>query len=106
MGIADVVRPEVIASGFVTGIRERRRKEDQVLYRKDVSIRQESGAGVRVEYWIREPEDALAVPPVATQVAIVAEIAESAQYGASLSYVRDLTVEDLEALNGSIPVKA
>lgn len=105
MGIAKVVRPEVIASGFVTSSRPRERREDKKVYRYDITIQQESGAALVVEYWVREGEP-LNLPGVGLFWAVVAEVGESAQYGASLSYVRDLSADDIDRIHSALTVPA
>jgi len=101
MAIARPVRPEVLVGGVVTSVVSKKRREDNKIYRHDVTITQDSGAALAVEFWERDGAD-LPLPSVGTYVAMVAEVSESRDYGASLGFVREVIPGDLDRLASAL----
>lgn len=86
MSIGRMIRPSVIASGFVATIRERRKREDQSIYGWDVTLQQESGAQLVVQVFQRDDFKSGNLPTVGEFWPVVADVQESQQYGSTLVY--------------------
>lgn len=97
MAIAKPKRPTVIVSGTVQDIAQRTKRETGEVYRHDVTVQTEDGSLLSVEYWQRN--EFVPLPQVLAFVALVVEVSESREYGASLGFVRDLTEGDLDLLH-------
>lgn len=85
MAIARTVRPTVLVYGEVERIRDLKTKADQRLYGREVTLRQESGAGIAVTFY---EDDYSSVPDVAQAVIFEASVEESRDFGASLRFER------------------
>lgn len=104
MAIARPKRPEVIVSGTVQRVAPRTKKDSADVFRHDVELTTETGANLSVEFWNRD--EYVPLPQVHDFVALVVEVSESQQYGASLGYVRDVTANDLDLIHSRIKTPA
>jgi hypothetical protein len=91
MAISRTIRPTVIASGFVVSVRDRNRSTANggARYGWDVTLQQESGARLVVQVFEGNEGtqlQAAQMPAMGELWAVLAEVTENAQYGASLVY--------------------
>lgn len=84
MAIARSVRPSVLVAGEVVRVRELRRKADQTQYGTEVVVGQDSGAQIGVTVYLNK--DAPAIPPLGSFWVAEAEVEESREFGASLTW--------------------
>lgn len=103
MAITRPVRPSLIVHGIVVAITPRRKYNDQTRTYTDevigheVLVSQESGAQLSVRY---KAEDH--TPQVLHPVAVLVDVNESREYGASLAYQRDVLPDDLDKINSQL----
>ena len=97
MAIAKPKRPTLIVAGIVQSVAARTSNKTGEVFRHDVTVEAPDGGNLAYEVWER-PDTVTVLPAVLSAVAVVAEVSESQQYGASLSYVRDVTADDLDRL--------
>lgn len=83
MAIARSVRPSVLVAGEVARIRELRRKSDNTQYGTEVVVAQDSGAQIGVTVY---DSAATAIPKVGDYWVAEADVEESRDYGASLTW--------------------
>lgn len=107
MAITRPVRPSLIVAGVVVATTPRRRYDDSAKRYTDevvgheVLVSQESGAQLSVRYG-----DGDRVPAVFDGLAVLVDVNESREYGASLRFQRDVTPDDLDKINSSIAAPA
>jgi len=97
MGMTRPKRPQVVVVGTVQSVDPRTKKGTDEVFRFDVTVETPSMGMLSVEYWER-PNNSPELPPVAQPVVLVAEVTESAQYGASLGFVRYAGPNDLDLI--------
>lgn len=99
MGIIKPKRPTVVVAGNVQSVTPRTSSKSgtAVVFRHDVVVESADGGLLGYEVWERDGQ-ATDLPDVARPVAVVVEIAESQQYGASLSFLRRVDPNDLDKL--------
>ncbi|WP_449280972.1 hypothetical protein [Leucobacter sp.] len=86
MAIARTVRPTVIIAGEVERTRELKRKSDQSVYAKEITIRQDAGALASITMYDRPGTPP--VPQIGEFIAAECSIEESREFGASLGFER------------------
>lgn len=97
MGIIKPKRPTAIVAGVVQSVTPRTSTKTgtAVVFRHDVVLESLDGGHLGYEVWERDGivSD---LPAALSSVAVVVEIAESQQYGASFSFLRRVTPDDLD----------
>lgn len=106
MAISRTRRPRLLVQGVVTAVREKHTKDRSRIYAYDVTIDQEDGGLLGLDVFMNEETTASAVPAVGEFVALWASLAESAQYGASLSYEGVVSEDDLDRLHSNMKALA
>jgi len=107
MAITRPVRPELVVAGTVAAVNPRRVfDEDTRRYTDEVNgyeviVQQDGGAQLGVRYSL---EDAL--PELLSRIAVITDVSESRQYGASLIFQRNATADDLDRIASALLVGA
>jgi len=92
--------------GVATNVREKRTKDKTRVYAYDVTVDQEEGGLLAVDVFVNDDFAASDLPTVGEFVALWASVAESQQFGASLTYEGAVTVDDLDRINSALSVPA
>lgn len=103
---ARATRPAVLVIGAVESVEPRIKRDTGVVFRTDVALRTPSGGVATVEYWERPDQPAPELPALAQNVAVLAEVSESAQYGASLGFLRYPNPGDLDLVASTLSLYA
>lgn len=113
MAISRPKRPALIVSGTAVAITPRRRYDEakksytDELTGYEVTVSQESGAQLSVRYSNdRDGNLPGPIPTALDRLAVVVEVTESREYGASLQYIRNVVPDDLDKIHSALPVAA
>lgn len=105
MAISRPVRPSFIVFGTPVAVNPRqkfdnasRRYTDEVTG-YEALFSQENGAQVSVRYGLDHATPALLVP-----AAVMVDVSESKEYGASLLFQRNVVADDLDRINSALSV--
>lgn len=99
MAISRTVRPTILVFGVAERIRDLLTKADKRLYGKEVTFRQDSGAGLAVTFY---EDDYDRIPGPGEAVVLEASIEESRDFGASLRF--EAPADNVLSLIGLAPV--
>lgn len=107
MAITRPVRPSLIVAGIAVAVTPRRKYDDakkaytDEIVGYEVLVSQESGAQLSVRFRDDDP-----LPAVLHPVAVLVDVNESREYGASLMFQRVVVPDDLDKINSSLSVSA
>lgn len=107
MAITRPVRPSLIVAGIAVAVTPRRKFNEATRVYTDevvgyeVLVSQESGAQLSVRFKTDDP-----IPSVLLPLAVLVDVNDSREYGASLMFQRNVTADDLDKINSSLSVAA
>lgn len=113
MAITKPTRPTLIASGVAVVITPRQRfdndsrKYTDEVVGHEVVLSQADGSQIAVKFPLADANSKpISLPALLTPVHVIATLSESREYGASLTYLRPLSGDDLDRIHSDLSVGA
>lgn len=93
-----------MVNGIVTSVREKHTKDRTRVYAYDVTVDQEQGSLLAVDMFVNDSFEASTLPSIGEVWSAWVSVAESQQYGASLTYEDRVSADDLDRIHSAFAV--